>query len=144
MANHIPMTDRDGNILPPTPLNMSKRTLPEVPDVLLGYTYFLNTNHSSHITIGYDHEDFKMKIILYKNNVFQEMRWDDWMLIFMNKMTIEHHFENGYGVEFIELPKVNEQCALKLSNRNNEKCLICVQNGKKLFWTKTNGKSLTI
>lgn len=123
-----------------------KRNLNDVPDLLLSYTYFLNANHSSHISVGYDNQNFTMKIIIYKNNVYEELGWENWFVLFLNKETIQNHFEDLYGVDFVELPKVNGLNTLKLSFRNNEKCLIIIQNKKKIVlfkneWWKLYGLS---
>lgn len=120
-----------------------KRNLNVVPELLLAYTYFLSANHSSHITVGYDSQNFNMKIILYKNGVYEEIDWDNWFVLFMNKDSIQNYFEGLYAVNFLELPKVNEECILKLSHRNNEKCLIFNQIKKKIILDKHEWSKLS-
>lgn len=119
-----------------------KRNLPDVPELILAYTYFLNDNHSSHICIGYDNHDFMMKIVLYKNNIYQELKWDEWLLLFLNKSSIQNHFEGVYNVDFVELPKIDGQCSFKLSMRNNEKCFISILQRKKIILYKNEWEKL--
>lgn len=111
----------------------SKRIVESVPDVLLGYTYFLNDIHTCHLTIGYDTDDFTMKIILYKNNVYEILYWSEWNLLYNNMVVIKTHFEDKMnGIDFMELPKINHsRCAIKLTTRNFERGLLFLQDGKK-------------
>lgn len=124
--------------------NKVKRNIPKVkvPELLLAYTYFLNNNHSSHISIGYDNENFHMKIILYKNSVYEEFNWDDWFNIFLNKSTIQNHFDDIYSVDFVELPKSTGKCSFKLSVRNNAKCLISMDGVKKIVLDESEWQKL--
>lgn len=113
-----------------------------VPDLLLSYTYFLNNNHSCHLTIGYDVDDFTFRIILYKNNMFHTLLWEDWNLLFGNAVIIQNHFNSEYGSNFLELPKSNGNSWFKISIRNNEKCLMSVQHNKKLVLDTTEWNKL--
>lgn len=103
-----------------------------VPDLLLSYTYFLNYNHSCHLSVGYDVTDFTFKIILFKNNMFHTLLWDDWSLLFGNSSVIQDHFNSKYGPNLVELPKLNGNSLFKITVRNNEKCLMSVQYNKKI------------
>lgn len=105
----------------------------EIPELLLSYTYFLNSSHSSHLTIGYNNKDFTLRIIVFKNNIFHTLRQADWAVLIKNVEIIENHFNNKYETDFAELPNENAFTQFKLSIRRGEKCLISVQNNKKLI-----------
>lgn len=109
-----------------------KKPKVEVPDLLLAYTYFLNNAHSCHLTIGYDVDDFSMKIILFKNNMYHTLLWEDWGLLWSNSTIIQNHFDGQYGIDFLELPRTDGNCSFKISVRNGEKCFISVQKNKKI------------
>lgn len=109
------------------------RTIMEVPDLLLAYTYFLNKNHTCHLSVGYDNEDFTLKIVIFKNTICQSFRWEDWILLYENMETIETFFSDNYNADFLELPYTNNSARFKMSIRNDKKCLISVQNNKKLI-----------
>lgn len=106
----------------------------EIPELLLAYTYFLNNCCTSHLTIGYDNESFLLRIILFKNNNFQILYEDDWNALFKNYLTIDNHFKNKYDADFAELPQTTTGgVQFKFSIRKGVKCLISVQNNKKLI-----------
>lgn len=103
-----------------------------VPELLLSYTYFLNAEHTSYISVGLDTNNFKMKIILFKNGIYHNLQWEDWSLLYVNINVIQNHF-NGYGVDFLELPKTpSDIIHYKLSSRITEKCLILTGDNKKV------------
>lgn len=109
---------------------ISEKKFVIVPELLLSYTYFLNDQHSCYICIGFDIETFKLKIILFKNTIFLMLCYQDWKNITNNIELIKKHFELGnYALEnpvYGELPKAVGFCTIKLSQRNNEKCLTVV------------------
>lgn len=113
-----------------------------VPNLLLSYTYFLNDNHSCHISIGYDVNDFTFKIILFKNNMFHTLLWDDWRLLFGNSMIIQNHINSTYEPNLVELPKLNGNSLFKITVRNNEKCLMSVQYNKKIVLNDIEWRNL--
>lgn len=103
-----------------------------VPDLLLGYTYFLNQTHSAHITIGYDVDDFSPKIVLFKNNKFIILNIYDWSVLTANDKIIKE-FLYAKKVDFIEIPNSDKGLSeFKLSTQKNIKCLVMSQNNKKL------------
>lgn len=111
----------------------TRKVIETVPDLLLGYTYFLNDIHTCHLTIGYDVDYFTMKVILYKNNVYEILQWPEWNSLFINMAVIKTHFnEKMNGIDFMELPKSSQNCcAIKLTTRNSERGLLFLQDGKK-------------
>lgn len=110
------------------------KSILEIPDLLLSYTYFLNNCRSTHLTIGYDNESFKLRIILFKNNNYHILCEADWSILFKNYITIDNHFKNKYETDFAEMPQTTtEGVQFKLSIRKGVKCLISVQNNKKLI-----------
>lgn len=74
-----------------------KSTL-RVPELLLSYTYFLNSHHSCYIRVGYDAESFKLKIVLYKNMIFQEWHFEDWNNLHRNTGAIQKYFQSNEDV----------------------------------------------
>lgn len=71
------------------------KTRRSTPMLLLSYTYFLNPNHTCYISIGYDVETFKLKIILYKNMTNQEWLYEDWDYMYKNSTVIQNKFLEG-------------------------------------------------
>lgn len=120
-----------------------KKPVVEIPDLLLSYTYFLDKYHSTHMTVGYDNENFTLRIILYKNSMFHALLEDDWTVLFKNSEIIDDHFNNKLEADFAELPHTSKTVQFKLSHRKDKKCLISVENNKKLIlnafeWKKLN------
>lgn len=112
-------------------IKKSKATI-EVPDLLLSYTYFLNSNHSCHLSIGYDTTNFNLKIILFKNNMFHTFYWNDWSILYGNSGTIEKYLFNNNVANLIELPYIEGGTHFKMTTRGVKKCLISLQNNKKI------------
>lgn len=137
---------RTGNILQKSLKSAGikiKKIVMEIPDLLLAYTYFLDKCHSTHITVGYDNENFTLRIILYKNSMFHTLLEDDWNVLFKNSQIIDDHFSNKLEADFAELPHTSKAVQFKLSIRKEKKCLISVENNKKLIlnafeWKKLN------
>lgn len=94
----------------------------KVPSLLLSYSYFLNEKHTSYISVGYDAETFKLKILFYKNTNFQVLEWCDWINIYNNINIINNFFANPNKTRMIDLSR--DDCNFKLSSRNHEKCWI--------------------
>lgn len=98
-----------------------KTTSIQVPNLLLSYTYYLNNSHTTSISVGLDTEDFKLKIILYKNGLHHALNYEDWFLLYKNNNHIEAHF-NG---EKTIAKNIDGSCGIryKLSTRASSKCL---------------------
>lgn len=71
--------------------NLSKTGI-STPALLLSYTYFLNSNHTCYISIGYDVDTFKLKVIVYKNMINQEWMYEDWDYLYKNSTVIQDKF----------------------------------------------------
>lgn len=112
-------------------IKKSKPTI-EVPDLLLSYTYFLNGGHSCHLSIGYDTISFELKIILFKNNMFHSFCWSDWSILYGNSGTVEKYFSKNNTTNLIELPYIEGGTHFKMTIRGDKKCLMSLQNNKKL------------
>jgi len=105
-----------------------------IPNLLLSHTYFLNDQHTSYITIGYNIETFKPVIILYKNTVFHELSTDAWTTIVYNNLEmIRNHFYSENSISFVELPKIDGNCDVKLTCRNNERHILFTNGHKKII-----------
>jgi len=113
--------------------NNKKKKNVVIPNLLLAHSYFLNDQHTSYITIGYNIETFKPVVILYKNTVFHELSTDAWTtIVFNNLEMIRNHFsycENNIA----ELPKINGDCDVKLTCRNNERQILFTNGHKKII-----------
>ena len=112
-----------------------------VPELLLSYTYFLNDNHTSFLTIGYNVHDFKLQIIVYKNKICICLQIDDWIILYQNTETIDGFFNNKYLSNFYELPKSTTGIEFKLSVRKNLRQLI-ISNKKKILLNDAEWKKL--
>lgn len=98
-----------------------KSTL-RVPELLLSYTYFLNSQHSCYLRVGYDTESFKLKIVLYKNMIFQEWSFEDWNNLHRNTGTIQNYFQSNDGVE-IKNDDAASSMTIRLLKRSRGKCI---------------------
>lgn len=109
----------------------------DVPNLLLSYTYFLNKNQSCHLTLGYDIQDFRVKMVLYKNTKISILDINDWKNIIQNVGIIESFFYNNtQGLEFIEMPHHGGNVLFKFSTRDGKKCFISVYNNRKVVLSK--------
>lgn len=118
-------------------IKLNKNKFVDVPDLLLSYTYFLNSCHTCHLTVGYDTEDFCAKIVLFKNNRINI--WDvmDWNNILSNSDMVESFFFNDqHELDFIEMPQYGGNVNFKLSTRNDNKCLISSHLNRKIVLYK--------
>lgn len=105
-----------------------------VPSLLLSHTYFLNENHTSYISIGFNINTFMPVIILYKNTVFHVLSTDFWTTTIFNSLeNIKNHFICESNISFTELPKINGNCDVKLTCRNNERRILFTSGGKKII-----------
>lgn len=137
------MSSRINKSIKESSIKLNKSKLLDVPNLLLSYTYFLNYCHTCHITIGYDTEDFRAKIVMFKNNRINI--WDimDWNNVFTNSDMIENFFfSDDHGVEFIEMPQYGGNVNFKLSTRNGKKCLISSYNNRKIVLCKDESAML--
>ena len=112
-----------------------------VPELLLSYTYFLNDSHTCFMTIGYDVNDFKLKIVVYKNKICICLGIDDWIILYKNAETIDGFFNNKFLSNFYELPKSGTGIEFKLSIRKNIRQLI-IANKKKILLDDAEWKKL--
>lgn len=110
----------------------SSRYVMEVPDLLLAYTYFLNSSHTCHLSIGYDTQNFNLKIILFKNNMFHTFGWSDWNILYGYTETIKKFLDHKHKADLIELPQTNGSTQFKMTIRGSKKCFMSVQNNKKI------------
>lgn len=79
---------------------------PVSTNLLLSYTYFLNSNKSSSISIGFEPEDFSSRIVISSSKKHTSFRHNDWVHLYNNSHKIDSFFatnstiniENHYGV----------------------------------------------
>lgn len=105
----------------------------EVPNLLLSYTYFLNSCHTCHLSVGYNTDDFVLNIILYKNNVYHILYREDWILLSQYVEVIDAFLADKCTADFVEFPNNGENAQFKMTVRKNTKCLVVIQNNKKLI-----------
>lgn len=105
-----------------------------IPNLLLSHTYFLNDQHTTYISIGYNIESFKPVIILFKNTVYHELSTDVWTTTIFNHLdVIRNHFNRENNISFAELPKISGNCTVKLTCRNNEPLILFTDGCKKII-----------
>lgn len=104
-----------------------------VPTLLLSHTYFLNEQHTSYLSIGFDSESFEPAIILFKNSIFHALSTETWTTsIYNNWLIIQNHINGENNISFAELPNTNSDCEVKLTCRNNERLVLFKNGCKKL------------
>lgn len=110
-----------------------KKKMATIPNLLLSHTYFLNDQHTCYLNIGYDVNTFETTIILFKNTMFHKLSAEMWTTtIFNNLSTINNHFSCENNISFAELPKMEGNCDVKLTCRNNERRIMFTSGGKKI------------
>lgn len=101
-----------------------------VPDLLLSYTYFLNTQECSFISIGYDAISFDVRVILYKKSTCQTWTWSDWYSFYNNINIIWPHFNSTYNFSKDLSVTTSGDVKLNVTSINDEKFLLSVQGSK--------------
>lgn len=106
-----------------------------VPNLLLSHTYFLNDQHTSYLSIGFDTESFKPAIVLFKNTVFHQMCVETWTTsVYNNWQTIKNHFMGQNNILFEELPKTTtNDCSVKLTCRGSQRRILFTDGCKKII-----------
>ncbi len=128
---------------------LDKARIKPVPGLLLSYTYFLNTQHTCYISVGYDVETLKLKIILYKNMIYQELKLEDWNLLYKNLTTIQNFFVNNVKEFIINQDGIievdeyaNNVIAYKLISLKQKNCLMFETKSTKIIIDDSEWKKL--